>query len=346
MPRSNAGTYTLPPGTPFVTGTTISSAIVNSVDSDLGTEITNSLDRNGRGQMLAPLALADGSATAPALTFNSEPTSGIYRAGTNIVALQVAGNTVLQGTLTGIVTALGINATSSVTNGAAFTGVGNGTSAAVVATGGASGASGVLSTGTGTSPGITGVGGPSNGAGVKGTGTGSGAGVLATGGASGGVGVTAVPGTTGLVALDAQGNITLSGAALSGAPNVSVSGPSTLTYATAVRVAGSFKVVRAVGAQTINCSYNVGSIALQANKTDILVTFANYSAASATSYWATYVMDGLGIGSGSVPLGLRIAARSTTSLTINLYNASTGGTITDVTTLLAVPTIDFEIKGF
>jgi len=47
--------------------------------SDLGNEITNSLDRSGRGGMLAPLTFVDGSITEPGIGFTNEPGLGFYR---------------------------------------------------------------------------------------------------------------------------------------------------------------------------------------------------------------------------------------------------------------------------
>jgi hypothetical protein len=59
--------------------------------SDIGVELTNSLDRNGRGGMLAPFKFADGTLVAPGITWNSEPTSGIFRAAANDMQAVIAG---------------------------------------------------------------------------------------------------------------------------------------------------------------------------------------------------------------------------------------------------------------
>ena len=56
MPRNNAGTYTLP-NPPVVSGTTIEAPWANSSLDDIKTELTNSLDRFGRGGMEAPLLM-------------------------------------------------------------------------------------------------------------------------------------------------------------------------------------------------------------------------------------------------------------------------------------------------
>ncbi len=58
MPRSSNGTYTQPANTAAVSGQTISSVAFNTLESDIGNEITNSLDRLGRSSMQANLPMA------------------------------------------------------------------------------------------------------------------------------------------------------------------------------------------------------------------------------------------------------------------------------------------------
>jgi len=53
LPRQSNGTYVAPSNTSAVSGQTISSSAYNSLQTDLGNEITNSLDRGGRGAMTA-----------------------------------------------------------------------------------------------------------------------------------------------------------------------------------------------------------------------------------------------------------------------------------------------------
>ena len=81
MPRDNAGTYTLVAGNPVTPGTVITSTWANNTMSDVAQALTDSLDRQGRGGMLAPFTFTDGSATAPGAAWTQEPTSGFYRAG-------------------------------------------------------------------------------------------------------------------------------------------------------------------------------------------------------------------------------------------------------------------------
>lgn len=85
--RNSSGTYSLPAGNPVVSGTTISSTTHNNTMSDIATELTNSLDRQGRGAMLAPLPLANGSTAAPGLTFGSDTDLGMCRLGANQAGL-------------------------------------------------------------------------------------------------------------------------------------------------------------------------------------------------------------------------------------------------------------------
>lgn len=102
--RNSVGTYTLPSGNPVTPGTTISSVWANSTLGDIATEITNSLDRSGRGGMLAPLRLQQGTALNPGLTFNGELNTGLYLAGTNDVRMQVSGTESFRFTPSGTIT--------------------------------------------------------------------------------------------------------------------------------------------------------------------------------------------------------------------------------------------------
>lgn len=82
MPRNSSGTYSLyTPGNPVVTQTAISSSWANNTLSDLATAVTDSLSRSGDGGMLAGLELANGTSGAPGLSWGSDLTSGMYRAG-------------------------------------------------------------------------------------------------------------------------------------------------------------------------------------------------------------------------------------------------------------------------
>lgn len=97
MPRNSSGNYTLPSAiNPVVANTTITASWANLTLTDVAQAVTDSLDRQGRGSMLAPLKLANGTESAPALTFASESNSGLYRASAGDFRLSVAGSDVLQ----------------------------------------------------------------------------------------------------------------------------------------------------------------------------------------------------------------------------------------------------------
>jgi len=89
MSRDANGNYTLPTGNPVITGNTIDSSWANDTMSDLGNEITNSLDRFGKGGMAAPLRLINGSKTIPSMSFTNETNSGFYRDGVGDIRLSI-----------------------------------------------------------------------------------------------------------------------------------------------------------------------------------------------------------------------------------------------------------------
>lgn len=111
--RNSSGTHSLPAGNPVVSGTSITSSWANNTLSDISSEITNSLDRGGRGAMTAPLPLATGSCAAPSLTFSADTDVGLYRAGANDTRLCIASSPIQHWTTTGAVFPIGLTATAS-----------------------------------------------------------------------------------------------------------------------------------------------------------------------------------------------------------------------------------------
>lgn len=107
MPRNISGSYTLPAGNPVVAGTDIESVWANDTMEDLAAEVTNSLDRNGRGAMLAQLKAFAGTVTAPGYGWNLEPRSGWYRAGTGDFRFAIDGVDAVRVTSAGIVSVVG-----------------------------------------------------------------------------------------------------------------------------------------------------------------------------------------------------------------------------------------------
>src|SRR5437899_2827662 len=66
MPRQANGTYIAPANTAAVSGNAISSTAFNTLETDIGTEITNSLDRQGRSAMQANLPMGNNKITGMA----------------------------------------------------------------------------------------------------------------------------------------------------------------------------------------------------------------------------------------------------------------------------------------
>jgi hypothetical protein len=97
--RNSSGTMSAING-PYQPGTTISSSIINNRYADIEAELTNSLDRSGRGGMLAALRGVDGTVASPALSFTSEPGSGLYRIGAGDLGMAVLGTKKLELTAT------------------------------------------------------------------------------------------------------------------------------------------------------------------------------------------------------------------------------------------------------
>jgi hypothetical protein len=95
MPRNTSGVYSLPPANPVVPYTTIATSWANPTMADIGQALTDSLDRTGRGGMLAPFRVFDGSINAPGFAFTNEPTLGIWRSGTGQMELVNTGKNIL-----------------------------------------------------------------------------------------------------------------------------------------------------------------------------------------------------------------------------------------------------------
>lgn len=124
--RDTSGSYSLPTS-PVQGGNTILASWANGTLSDLATEVTNSLDRNGRGGMLAALRGIDGTVTAPAYSFSSEGGSGLYRIGAQNLGLAINGNKRQEWTSTGTVITGTWSTTGDATVGGALGVTGNAT---------------------------------------------------------------------------------------------------------------------------------------------------------------------------------------------------------------------------
>ena len=115
MPRNGSGVYTLPSGNPVVPGTVIEASWANDTLEDVANELTNSLSRTGAGGMLAPFRIADGTVSAPGLSYLNETNSGLYRSGSGSVWMSILGVNVAQFSTVGL----------TVPAGKAFTAQGN-----------------------------------------------------------------------------------------------------------------------------------------------------------------------------------------------------------------------------
>jgi microcystin-dependent protein len=92
LPRNGSGTYSVP--TTYTSGQTITAAVVNSNFSDVGTELTNSVARDGQTSMTGALKASNGTAAAPAVTFASDTDTGIYRKSANTIGVACGGSEV------------------------------------------------------------------------------------------------------------------------------------------------------------------------------------------------------------------------------------------------------------
>src|SRR5262245_65196767 len=102
MPRDGAGNYTLPVGNPVITHEPIEADWANTTMPDIAAALTDSLSRHGNGGMLVPFKFSDGVVAAPGVTWANEPTSGLYRAGTNDMRFSVGAADILQITAAGL----------------------------------------------------------------------------------------------------------------------------------------------------------------------------------------------------------------------------------------------------
>jgi hypothetical protein len=296
--RNSSGTYSLASGNPVVSGTTISSVWANNTLSDLGSEITDSLSRSGKGPMLAPLQHSSGTSAAPSVTFSVDPDSGLYRNGSNDIRMGVDATYVQKWATSGASFPVGVVAPSA--NTAGLTVTGNGTGQGVVATGGAT--SGV---------GVSGIGGATNGNGVNGFGTGTGKGVDAFGGATSGTGVSANGGAPNGVGVTAIGSGT--GVGVSATGGASGAG-GTFTPGTAATAS----------ARATAITSNNGDIAF-ANVTQPNSTLALSNVITPKNVikaWGTIITTGGGSTAATVQDGFNISSVTVAGSSINVNFAS------------------------
>jgi len=90
MPRASDGTVTLVAGNPVVANTDIVTTWANPTISDLASMAQDSLSRTGKGGMLVPFTLTDGTVSAPGIAFTNATNTGWYRTAT-VLAIAWAG---------------------------------------------------------------------------------------------------------------------------------------------------------------------------------------------------------------------------------------------------------------
>jgi len=105
MPRNGSGTMSITNS--FSPSTTISSSAVNANFADIGTELTNSLPRDGQAAMTGQMKAATGTAAAPGMSFGSDTNTGFYREAADTIGIAVGGAKVASVDSTGLITAAG-----------------------------------------------------------------------------------------------------------------------------------------------------------------------------------------------------------------------------------------------
>jgi len=94
MPRDGSGVYVLPIGNPVASGTVITSTWANSTLTDITAQLNNVITRDGILGPTNPLKVTDGSAAAPSLSFNTEPSTGFYRIPSGQIGISIQGTKV------------------------------------------------------------------------------------------------------------------------------------------------------------------------------------------------------------------------------------------------------------
>jgi hypothetical protein len=307
--RNASGTHSLPTGNPVVTGTAITSTWANNTLTDISSELTNSLDRNGRGAMLAPLQLSSGSVGAPGLTFSSDTNTGIYRNGADDMRLACGGNDLLQCTSTTITLPRGLTVTMA-NAGTAITATGNDNGYGISATGGSTSGTGGVFAGAGVGGGINATGGST-----------AGTGVVANGGASGGTGLIANGGTVSGKGIQANGIGTGVGGQFTGgtgnAIGVVCAGGGTGTGGTFANGTAATGGTRRDAVSLLNGDLDMSGVADPASTTVIADRLTPMNIPKA---WA--FIDIAGSGTQTVSAGFNIASLACASSSIQVTFAS------------------------
>lgn len=89
MPRNGSGTMSV--ANSFSSGSTISSSAMNANFTDIATEITGSLPRDGQAAMTGQFKGASGTVALPGISFSSDTDTGFYRKSANTIGVVAGG---------------------------------------------------------------------------------------------------------------------------------------------------------------------------------------------------------------------------------------------------------------
>lgn len=324
--RNSSGTYSLPSGNPVISGQSISSSWANTTLSDISTELTNSLDRSGRGAMSAPLQLSTGSCAAPSLTFSSDTDVGLYRAGANDTKMCIASTAVQRWTATGVefplaatitgalavngavTAATGLTVNQATTNTTALTVNANGNAAAIVgnstATSGSIGVWGVATTNSGV------YGTATSGTGVNGVASTSGVGTA--GHTETGIGVFGEATGAGVGVGVGSGNLKFYGSN----PSATTGFTNTVTPSNVPKAWASIST-NGTGGATLQSGFNIDTVTVQGSY-GLRVTFKTALSSANMAAAATAF---------SRPSMCFAVARATTYVEIQCYDVGTGDVV-------------------
>lgn len=312
--RNASGTYALPSGQPVVAGTTITASTFNTLTSDIASELTDSLSRSGKGAMTAPLELANGTVSLPAVSFDSDPDTGLYRIAANNIGIAVNGVKVADiGTVAATLAVTGVTGQTNVQSALTAAGTSNGIGATLTGAGTGSGAAingGANQTNVNSALVVT-ANASGNGRGATITGAGTGAGLVASGsgtavGATFANGTAAVAGTARNAATLVSGNLNFSPAVN---PTSTVAFSNTLTPSNFIKAWATISLSNATPfVPTVLAGFNIASVA-RTDASTFTLTLA--SAMADTNFAPT--------GQSASPSGwVSCAAASTTTVTVTM----------------------------
>lgn len=112
MARNGSGTMSITNS--FSANTTAESAKVNANFSDVASEITNSLPRDGQAAMTGQFKAATGTAAAPSISFGSDTNTGFYRKAADTIGVIAGGVEVAEMSSTAVAFSLPMTDANSV----------------------------------------------------------------------------------------------------------------------------------------------------------------------------------------------------------------------------------------